>query len=134
MDEFLNLRVQQVAFQYLETAAKVHIPKELLINCSLSVEEVVEHCCEKLVIELRKKLLANKVQQVEETVSYPASWWQHFKEQYFPVWLKKKFPVRKRKVVVRLERWEGYPLCRRVFPEMGPPYYYVFTYREENDE
>ena len=27
------------------------------------------------------------------TVEYPGTWWQAFKEQYFPAWLKNKYPI-----------------------------------------
>ena len=45
-------------------------------------------------------LAANIIRQCQHSdvaklvVSVPATWWQHFKYDFFPVWLKRKFPVK----------------------------------------
>lgn len=46
-----------------------------------------------------------------ESVSYPATWWEHFKHRFAPAWFLKRWPV-------RLTTWEvdAYAL----FPELGP--------------
>jgi hypothetical protein len=40
------------------------------------------------------KALINIATQEEEVCNVPSDWWQHFKERWFPLWLKRKFPVR----------------------------------------
>ena len=134
MNESLCQQVHQVTLRWLKVKAQQFIPKHVLDNCLLSVEEIAEDWCEGLLLTLEKKVLAREVQEVERVVQYPATWWQHFKEQFFPSWLKKRFPVRMRRVVVRLERWEGYPASRWIPPELGDPSYYVFAYEEDQGE
>lgn len=45
-----------------------------------------------MVATLRQDVFGEQV--LHETVRYPADWWQAFKERWFPVWLKRQFPVR----------------------------------------
>jgi hypothetical protein len=46
-----------------------------------------------------------------ETVSYPATWWEHFKHRWFPRWALKRWPVQLRTVKV-----DAFAL----FPELEP--------------
>ncbi len=41
------------------------------------------------------RALLNLATKDEPYFEYPDGWWQHFKEDCFPKWLKRKFPVRK---------------------------------------
>jgi len=45
------------------------------------------------------------------TVKYPATWWQAFKEQYFPWWLLKRYPV---------ERTVVYVNFKEIYPDFVP--------------
>ena len=38
-------------------------------------------------------LFASEPQDAQR-VEWPATWWQHFKQRFFPAWLRAKFPVR----------------------------------------
>ena len=53
------------------------------------------------------------------TVEYPETWWQAFKEQYFPLWLKKKCSIRykKKSETVKFTAYNLYPKFPRVVPE-----------------
>ena len=53
------------------------------------------------------------------TVEYPETWWHAFKEQYFPAWLKKKYPVRykKKAETVTFTAYNLYPQFPRFTPE-----------------
>lgn len=48
--------------------------------------------------------------QDEELLEVPSSLWQHFKERWFPKWLKKRFPV-------RYDQW----FAEHKFPEVEFP-------------
>lgn len=47
------------------------------------------------------------------TILVPSSWWQHFKQECFPSWLCKYFPVQTKKIVVS---------SKAMYPEYEPPY------------
>ena len=53
------------------------------------------------------------------TVEYPETWWQSFKEQYFPAWIKKKYPVRykKKSETVTFTAYNLYPKYPRFAQE-----------------
>ena len=51
-------------------------------------------------------------EQREQVVVYPSSWWQAFKERWFPRFLASKFPVKYTKVDVHFDV---------VFPDYDPP-------------
>lgn len=38
-----------------------------------------------------------------ETVTWPATWWQHFKDRWYPRWLKERFPVKRSKRHVHID-------------------------------
>jgi hypothetical protein len=39
-----------------------------------------------------------KKQKIEMAIEVPASPWDHFKDKYFPHWLERRFPVKKKKI------------------------------------
>lgn len=55
----------------------------------------------------------------EVTFSYPASWWQHFKAECFPEWLRKRYPVRMTVETrhVHFSAKEIYPMFAEKFPD-----------------
>jgi len=89
-------------------------------------------------LEITTELMAEKLQdthvKLEVAIDYPASWWQHFKEDCFPKWLKNKFPVQnKRKFDSRsydFKRFATYPKLIKSFPGDQN----IVVIREEIDE
>ena len=53
-----------------------------------------------MMLDLSAYVWAQKLQdeQVALSVSYPSTWWQHFKQRWFPKWALAKWPVRKTEV------------------------------------
>lgn len=45
-------------------------------------------------------------------ISYPANWWEAFKDRWFPDWLKHRFPVR-----FQTERW----CAKSLYPHLKRP-------------
>ena len=58
-------------------------------------------------------------------IEYPASWWQHLKQDRAPAWLTKRWPVRMSRRVgsVNFSRYDTYPLAHVPLPpnEFGYP-------------
>ena len=46
-----------------------------------------------LVFQIRMRLAAKESVLKTTIVTYPADWWQHFKQRWFPSWAKKMWPV-----------------------------------------
>lgn len=57
------------------------------------------------VIYIVQRAVAQKLQ--EYPVSYPADWWQAFKERWFPAWVKRRWPVKYTRYTIKA--WEVYP-------------------------
>ena len=57
------------------------------------------------------------------TFQVPKSWWQHFKKDCFPEWLKRRFPVRwtLREKVIPYEILAAYPQANIVVEKLGEP-------------
>jgi len=70
----------------------------------------------------------------EFVVSYPISWWQMFKEQYFPRCLKSHFPIKykTKKKTVKFDAYALYPKMPRIF-ECGD-YNQIIMTREDEEE
>lgn len=76
-------------------------------------------------LELSDYVWAEKFQDTEYLASfeikYPATWWQHFKQQYFPPWLLKKFPIQEKAAfqirTINFQRLALYPKFRRASTE-----------------
>jgi hypothetical protein len=63
--------------------------------------------------DLRARLLhyvyQEQIGNYRHTVSYPATWWQHFKQDCFPKWLLERFPVQYNSNSVLLDVQTMYP-------------------------
>jgi len=55
----------------------------------------------------------HKREDVEVQFEFPSSWWQHFKQQHFPKWLLKRFPV-----VMKKHRGKYRVDARFYFPDL----------------
>ena len=58
----------------------------------------IEQTTMQMAMELRDHIWAEVLQDetvtLDNTVSYPASWWDHFKKEKFPKWLLERFPAK----------------------------------------
>ena len=62
------------------------------------VEHRMEFAQDKLVLRILHDIPRVFLDQIDidavEDVQWPADWWQHFKERWFPKWALRRFPVR----------------------------------------
>lgn len=57
----------------------------------------VRHEFAQYLIQIQREMFGEKVQKevvVKTEQSFPKTWWQHFKQENFPAWLLRKFPVK----------------------------------------
>ena len=61
------------------------------------------------------------------TVEHYASWWDHFKDSWFPAWAKSRWPVchRKQAYTVRVRVRPVYPKLQDTFPNRGPVRFHI---------
>lgn len=64
----------------------------------MRLEEMKSEVVNQLVYRMTAEIYGHNIEPV--TVSYPATWWQHFKERHFPKFLLKRFPVQMQDVKV----------------------------------
>ena len=61
----------------------------------MTVEPIIDRAAHAVTYHFETYMWGNMVHRsVLKTVRWPASWWQAFKETFFPDWLKRHYPVR----------------------------------------
>src|SRR4030042_1995333 len=101
-----------------------------------------------LFIKLQTYLLAEELEAqtveyggdtVKRTYLFPSTWWQHFKQDYFPDWLLGGFPMqyehkvmyaRTEKKKLTMKYMATYPRANVVMPALGMP---VIKYMQQTD-
>lgn len=109
--------------QFLGPFASNHM--RLCIDCDAAANRFIGM--------LRTYMMSERIQEATEEVTfqYPASWWQHFKAECFPEWLKRLCPPRMatEQKVVRFEVREVYPQFATYRPEEARGSFQKFTLR-----
>jgi hypothetical protein len=130
MPSYETLTLERLRFGLQE-----HVGAEMLH--SMQIEAVEEKVWGGMIYRLKASVLAEKLpsEKFERsetfTLDFPASSWQHFKqehsESWWLRWLVQRRPVRLQgleqtaTLTVDLERYRTFPLCNYVFPkELGP--------------
>ncbi len=94
---------------------------------SLTLNSYQDLVMDRLVYIVEHELPAEELENRSKTlnISYPSTWWQMFKEQYFPIWLKERFPIEMKRVSKKytFRKLATYPKLPLVFPEAGPIVY-----------
>lgn len=105
---------------------------------NLTVERVPGWIEKELIYSLHSLIPAENVK--EEThvfnVEYPCDWKQAFKEQHFPAWLKKRYPVKYTEIkkTVNFTAYNLYPKFPAVFPERCKDAIQIIHKTVEQDE
>ena len=71
---------------------------------------------QRMVLAISAIFLSYKVHSVEGEFFVPLNWWEHFKQRWFPEWLKLRYPVRK-EVITYTQSY--YNLCPHLDIEAG---------------
>ena len=84
---------ESIILKKVKYAIGFSIEKEMIDDMmSADLELLIEKRCKALSFSLRASLFSQHLGSV--SVTYPADWWQHFKQRWFPRWLKKRCPVK----------------------------------------
>jgi hypothetical protein len=75
--------------------------------------DLVERERDSMIVEMTAYVTAHRLARETQTVTFevPASWWQHWKQDAAPEWLRRRWPVRTRRLsrTVRFETFRAYP-------------------------
>ena len=88
---------------------------------NLKVDRIRDFGRIELMYSLHTLIPAENLKEETHTVSveYPETWWQAFKEQYFSVWLKKRYPIKykTKSETVTFTAYNLYPKFPEIMPE-----------------
>jgi hypothetical protein len=87
---------------YLWNVAGQYFSDMESIKTSLDVD-IFFFKAEQLALNLRAYVLAWPTERVDVEASWPANWWEAFKERWFPRWYLKRHPIQKAFVSVHRE-------------------------------
>jgi hypothetical protein len=91
-----ELLVKKVALERLDIYYRREMDQRAIGN-GVRFESMIAHESDRLILQLRAYVWAEAVQDETVTlkakVSYPATWWQHFKQRWFAAWMLKRCPV-----------------------------------------
>lgn len=103
-----TLSREERQLQVIQYAMESSMTEEMLAT-SIDVYKDLDLLTRSVFYGFRVKILGEQL----DVITYPADWWQAFKERWFPAWLKAKFPPQ----YTRYEVQAQYP--RMAIPEQG---------------
>lgn len=92
---------QHYTLDKMDIHQDIRIPNHFLRNTSVKVQ--LDELIDTYIYRFKSYLVGKKHTStfIDETIKIPASWWDHTKEQFYPLWLLKYFPVNYRNIVVK---------------------------------
>ena len=106
--------IEQVHLERMKLVATKWFSEELAaeIACApdIRLNQNFEWGCNDLAMQIRYKI-AGKI-TAEEMATYPADWWEAFKDRWFSPWMKNRWPVRYKSVHIT---------ARELYPKMALP-------------
>lgn len=81
--------VDNVTLEKIRFGVHAHISKHI----NEARVDIVEILNDMFTVEVKGFVWGEKVDRIV-MFEYPATWWQMFKQQYFPEWILERFPVR----------------------------------------
>ncbi|MCK4359788.1 MAG: hypothetical protein KAW92_13815 [Candidatus Cloacimonetes bacterium] len=103
---------------------------------TMELDVIENNTINALVFQLRAEVMAEKLEDRTQMVTFkvPKSWWQRFKQEWFPKRLLKKFPIKLESYTkfVTFEHYATYPELPLAFPKdkIGKIVYKDFVTKE----
>ena len=92
--------IERVVLEKLRFGLRENIHPDLLDKLMLKIEK--DFLTQEWIAKIRGFVWSKE--DVVETIKFPSDWWQAVKERFFPLFLRKKFPVKHKFVVVKTVR------------------------------
>ena len=84
--------IQEVILEAERFSVMQRVADELVMNAA-DVSKFYDIVRKQSVMEITYHVFGQRLD--EQTVEYPADWWQHFKQRWFPAWALRRWPVQK---------------------------------------
>lgn len=90
---------------------------------SINVRVLAGSIVDEAVFEVTMKILGQSdIRKYDVWYEFPKNWWEHFKMQYFPLWLERWFPIKYKTHTRTVEfdhkalvpRWDQFPKGQEV--------------------
>jgi len=110
-----HVKVKEVVLEKLMCSVTRTIPFCVMANSQLKAREI-PRTIEGMILDLSTYVASDDLDKAEYEVSYPATWWQHFKKEVFPRRLVKRWPVVWKKHKIKYNLKATYPDFNHAFP------------------
>jgi len=110
--------ISYATLEKLRIGATTRISREIARDVDVDLWQ--DFAFDQLVWAVTSQFAAQKIG--ESTVTYPADWWQAFKDRWFPGWALKRWPVKFR--TFDMTAYQTYPEIKIPSPA-GPIVYHV---------
>ena len=117
---------KEVTLESLKFGADKYLLRSYFVNLGIDAETRINQELDALVIHLRTSVAAECLD--EKTVTYPADWWQAFKQRWFPRQALINWPVIQR--TITLKAYELHPEI--ALPPNTPRRAYVMREKSES--
>jgi len=91
---------------------------------TMDFDKVMELHLDEMLLQLRAIVLGKEnlnTTQVQIEIEYvPLTWWDHFKEDHFPEWMKKLYPVKTREIIIETRNNH---IENRICPHIDAPFH-----------
>ena len=81
--------VSEVLLERFKFAMGAEFPEEWFQD-AVNPEAHFDHFLKSWILTVRTSIYGERLREI----IYPVTWWDAFKERFFPLWLKARFPVR----------------------------------------
>jgi hypothetical protein len=105
-----EMTVEQRTLEKLELGLRLELDKHIL---GADVQFVEQWAQNRVGVHMRGYLWSERLGS--ESVEYPADWWQHFKQRWFPCWALRRWPCKMTRRVFVAKAI--YPDYRAIFPK-----------------
>ena len=100
--------VQGVTFTKDQLILQMEVPYEEFEKIAdFEIDTFMEWHQRKLIFRLRPFLAQIGEQKFSYHAKYPKDWWEAFKEKWFPLWLKGRYPVQYTNIDIEVPRYDA---------------------------
>lgn len=86
------MKLEELVLKRFDFAVRNYASLPAIANLEIkSLETILDNTIGLMRIEMHARIYGKEGQRIE--VKWPATWWQHVKERFFPKWALRRWPV-----------------------------------------
>ena len=133
MEEFKIKEMEKFILERTKFVIQRYFSKSFLEDIKYST--FIDHELEGVILRLEKDILSDKLETNVQYYRSPSTWWDHFKQDHFPLWLYEKFPPKFKVKQITFERKATFPkLALMMGDDERFKEFYVWESMTEEDE